>query len=160
MISKSVLWRSITVAMLRVLIPFDTVALLLAGIVHLVGARIPLGVAVFEEPPLIPAGIVEGLAGLIFALTTYALFARREGIWSVALAAHLFAIAGFLLGLWATRRGTTLFNHDYHYVMLALFILGLVLLVTPGTPAALGDGAQIHPSPRSERSRGAKNEPA
>jgi hypothetical protein len=152
--------RSVTVAMLRVLIPFDTVALLFAGIVHLVGARIPLGVAVFEEPPIIPAGIVEGLAGLIFALATYALFARRGRAWAGALAAHLFALAGFLLGLWATRGGTTTFNHDYHVVMLAVFVLGLALLVTPGARAALDDGAQIHPSPRSGRSSGAGNEPA
>jgi hypothetical protein len=152
--------RRMTVAMLRVLIPFDTVALLFAGIVHLVGARIPLGAAVFEEPPIIPAGVVEGLAGLIFALATYALVARRDRAWSVALAAHLFAVAGFLLGLWATRGGTTLFNHDYHYVMLAVFVLGLVLLVTPGTQAALGDGSHVHPSPRSGRPSGAENEPA
>jgi hypothetical protein len=124
-----------------VLIPFDAVALLFAGVVHLVGARIPLGVAVFDEPPIIPAGIVEGLAGLIFALATYAVLARREWAWPVALAAHLFAIAGFLVGIVATRAGTTPFNHDYHFVMLGVFVVGLALLLIPGTRAALGRAA-------------------
>ncbi len=124
-------------AVLRALLPFDAVALLFAGIVHLVGARIPLGVAVFDEPPILPAGIVEGLAGLIFVLATYAVFARSTWAWSAALGAHLFAIAGFLLGIWATRTGTTPFNHTYHFVMLAVFVVGLVLLLTPGARAAL-----------------------
>ncbi len=128
------------VTLFRVLILFDTVALLFAGIVHLVGARIPLGVAIFSEPPIIPAGIVEGAAGLIFALAAYAVLMRRTWTWSAALAAHLFAIAGFLVGLVATRSGTTPFNHVYHYVMLALFALGLLLLA-PGTRTALGDTA-------------------
>jgi hypothetical protein len=140
MIGTSVPRRSVAVAVLRVLIPFDAIALLFAGIVHLVGARIPLGAAVFDEPPIIPAGIVEGLAGLIFALATYAVFARRRWGWPIALAAHLFAIAGFLVGIWATRRGTTPFNHDYHYAMLAVFVVGLVLLLTPGARATLGGG--------------------
>ena len=123
---------------LRALIVFDTIALLFAGIVHLVGARIPLGVTVFLEPPIIPAGIVEGAAGLIFVLAMYAVFAGKRWAWGAALTAHLFAIAGFLLGIWATRTGTTTFNHTYHYVMLAVFVLGLALLLLPGTRAGLG----------------------
>jgi hypothetical protein len=54
--------------------------------------------------------------------------------------AHLFAIAGFLLGLWATRFGTSPFNYGYHRVMLALFVAGLVLLLLPIGRAALGRG--------------------
>lgn len=150
MIDKSNSWPNVAVAVLRVLIPSATVALLFAGIVHLVGARIPLGVAVFEEPPILPAGIVEGLAGLIFALATYAVFARRGWAWSAALAAHLFASAGFLVGIIATRSGTTPFNHVYHYVMMAVFVLGLLLLLAPGARTALGDDARLHlEDPRS-----------
>jgi hypothetical protein len=117
---------------LRSLIPFDTVALLFAGIVHLIGARIPLGVAAFIEPRILPAGIVEGAAGLLFALATYALWRERRWAWSAALTAHLFAIAGFLVGVWATRLGTTPFNSVYHYVMLVVFVVGLALLLAPG----------------------------
>jgi hypothetical protein len=144
MLGNTVPSRNLAVSVLRVLVPFDTVALLFAGIVHLVGARISLGVAVFEEPPILPACIVEGLAGLIFLLAAYTVFARRGQAWSATLTAHLFAIAGFLVGIGATRGGTTTFNHDYHYVMLALFIVGLILLVAPGTRAALGGEALLH----------------
>jgi hypothetical protein len=141
MIDKSIAWRNGAVVLLRVLIPFATVALLFAGIVHLVGVRIPLGSAVFAEPTILPAGIVEGLAGVLFAVATYAVFARRGWAWSAALAAHLFAIAGFLVGIIATRSGTTPFNHVYHYVMMAVFVLGLLLLMAPGARTALGDDA-------------------
>jgi hypothetical protein len=132
--------RTVPGVVLRGLLPFDTVALLFAGIVHLVGVRIPLGFAVFDEPPILPAGIVEGLAGLIFAVAAYAVFAGKTWAWSAALGAHLFAIAGFLVGIAATRAGTTPFNHDYHFVMLGVFVLGLILLVTPGARAALEGG--------------------
>lgn len=144
MVDKRISWRNGAMAVLRVLIPFATVALLFAGIIHLVGVRIPLGAAVFAEPPILPAGIVEGLAGIIFAVATYAVFARRDWAWSAALAAHLFAIAGFLVGIIATRSGTTPFNHVYHYVMMAFFVLGLLLLVAPSARTALGDDARLH----------------
>lgn len=128
---------TLAAAILRVLVAFDTLALLFAGIVHLVGARIPLGVAVFVEPPILPAGIVEGLAGLLFLAAAYAVFARTGAAWPLTLAAHLFAIAGFLLGIYSTRGGTTVFNHDYHYTMLVIFLAGLLLLLTPPGRAAL-----------------------
>ena len=119
------------------LLVFDTVALLFAGVVHLVGAQIPLGSVSFDEPPLIAAGVVETLAGLMFIPAVYAALARTRGAWGWALGAHLFAIAGFLLGVWATRNGTTTFNHDYHLVMLAIFVCGLILLMTPWMRASL-----------------------
>ncbi|MFI5272785.1 MAG: hypothetical protein ACHQ4H_07100 [Ktedonobacterales bacterium] len=129
--------RAVVATVIRVLVVFDTVALLFAGIVHLAGARIPLGAAVFDEPPLIPAGIVEGLAGVVFVFAAYAVFARRPWAWPVALAAHLFAIAGFIVGLVVTRQGTTPFNYDYHRVMLVVFVIGLILLLLPAGRSAL-----------------------
>jgi hypothetical protein len=125
---------------LRMLVVFDAIALLFAGGVHLVGARIPLGVAVFDEPPIIPAGIVEGLAGLIFVVAVYAIVAGRAWAWGSALTAHLFAIAGFVIGLVATSGGTTPFNYDYHRVMLGVFLVGLVLLLLPAGRAARRQG--------------------
>lgn len=119
---------------------FDAIALLFAGIVHLVGARIPLGSAVFDEPPIIPAGIVEGLAGVFFVVAVFAIVTGRTWAWGGALAAHLFAIAGFVIGLVATRGGTTPFNYDYHRVMLGIFVVGLILLLLPAGRAALGYG--------------------
>ncbi len=122
--------RSVAGVALRILSPFDTVALLFAGIVHLVGARIPLGVGVFVELPILPAGIVETLAGLLFVWATIALWRTMPSAWTAALVAHLFAIMGFLVGVFATANGTTPFNHAYHYVMLAVFIVGLLLLLS------------------------------
>ena len=140
MIQASSPVRSTVTAAVRILVVFDAAALLFAGIVHLVGARIPLGGATFIEPPIIPAGVVESLAGVVFVVAGYALFARRAWAWAITLAAHLFAIAGFLLGLWATRLGTTPFNYDYHRVMLAVFVVGLILLLLPAGRAALAYG--------------------
>jgi hypothetical protein len=124
--------KSVAATLLRILIPFDTVALLFAGIVHLVGARIPLGVTTFVEPAILPAGVVETLAGLFFIWATAMLWAGRRSAWMAALVAHLVAIAGFLLGLYSTRNGTTPFNHAYHWVMLALFVIGLIALLAGG----------------------------
>jgi hypothetical protein len=147
MTDLSVPRRNVAVTALLVLLPFDTVALLFAGIVHLVGARIPLGVGTFVEPPILPAGIVETLAGLLFAWATYAVLARRGSAWAAALTAHLFAIAGFLVGIVATLSGTTPFNNTYHRVMLAVFVAGMLLLLTTAARASLGRGS------RSERAR-------
>lgn len=121
--------NGVAATLLRILIPFDTAALLFAGIVHLVGARIPLGVATFVEPAIIPAGVVETFAGLCFVWATAMLWSGRHSAWGAALVAHLVAIAAFLLGLYSTRGGTTPFNHDYHWVMLALFVIGLIALL-------------------------------
>lgn len=121
-----------------ILAALDAIALLFGGIVHLVGARIPLGSAVFQEPPIIPAGIVEGLAGVIFVVAVFATITGRTWAWGGALAAHLFAIAGFLIGLVATRDGTTPFNYDYHRVLFGVFVVGLILLLLPAGRAALG----------------------
>jgi hypothetical protein len=134
--------QSVVVAIIRVLMIFDTVALLFAAALHVAGARIPLGSAVFEEPQIVPAAIVEGLAGLIFLVGAYAVFAGKSWAWTSALSAHIFAVAGFLLGIVATRSGTSLFNTVYHWVMLVVFLAGIVLLVTRPAQAGLGRGAR------------------
>jgi hypothetical protein len=129
--------RGVVPITLLVLVIFDAVALLFAGIVHLVGAHIQLGPAVFDEPPILPAGIVESIAGLLFVWAAYAFFAVRSSAWMATLVAHLFAIAGFLVGIVATRFGTTPFNALYHRVMLVVFVAGLVLALLPAGRAAL-----------------------
>lgn len=128
---------------IRVLIVFDTLALLFAAALHVAGARIPLGSAVFVEPQIVPAAIVEGLAGMLFAMTIYAVFTNTRWAWPAAIFAHIFAIAGFLLGIWATRAGTSPFNANYHRVMLVVFVAGLALLLIPGGRAALGRNKRL-----------------
>lgn len=130
---RGALRRGAAGTLLRILIPFDTVALLFAGIIHLVGVSIPLGATAFVEPVILPAGVVETLAGLFFVWATATLWSGRGSAWMSALVAHLVAIAGFLLGIMATRNGTTPFNHVYHWVMLALFVIGLIALLLPAT---------------------------
>ena len=122
----------------RIVVVFDTVALLVAAAFHVAGARLALGSVVFAEPQMVPAAIVEGLDGLVFAVATYAVLTDKRWAWTMTLIAHVFAILGFLLGLYSTRDGTTPFNHDYHLIMLAIFVIGLALLFTPAARAALG----------------------
>jgi len=141
--------RPVVAAVMSGLVVFDTVALLFAATLHVAGARIPLGSAIFEEPQIVPAAIVEGLAGVIFAVAAYAVFAGRYWAWPMTLFAHIFAILGFLLGIFATRNGTSPFNRVYHLVMLAIFILGLALLLTPITRTALKSGNR-RPQGRAE----------
>jgi hypothetical protein len=123
---------------LRILVVFDTVSLLFVSAVHLVGARIPLGFTTFVEPPILAAGIVEGLCGVVFAVALLAMLTRQTWQWGAILTAHIVGALGYLLGLFSTLRGgTTPFNSADHRVMLALFALGIVLLALPAGRSAL-----------------------
>jgi len=130
----------------RIVLIFDTVALLFAAALHVDGASIPLGSAVFNEPQIVPAAIVEGLAGVIFAVSAYGSLANRAWAWTSAICAHIFAILGFIVGLIATRNGTSSFNFTYHRVMLVIFVIGLIVLLLPVGRSALG-----HRSPSNQQ---------
>ena len=132
---------------IRILVVFDAAALLFAGIVHLFGASLALGIGTFDEPPILPAGIVETLAGVLFVIAAYAIFARQTWAWGMTLAAQLFAIAGFIVGILSTLRGTTPFNFFYHRVMLVIFVIGLILVLIPAGREALRFGARDRPQP-------------
>jgi hypothetical protein len=134
--------QPIMALIIRTLVVFDTIALLFAAYLHVAGASIPLGSATFEEPRIVPAAIVEGLAGLIFLVSAYSVFAGTRWAWTATLSAHIFAIAGFIVGIVATRNGTSQFNAVYHRVMLVVFLIGLVLLVTRSARRALAHGAR------------------
>jgi hypothetical protein len=111
------------------------VTFLLAALLHV---GIPLG---FSEPRILPAAIVEGLCGLLLAVSTCALVARTTWAWGGALAAHLVAVAGVLLGIIALALGagpSTSANTIYHRVILGVLIVVLVGLSTPAAQAALG----------------------
>lgn len=142
MTQKRVPGRSVVSTFFRALVAFDTVALLFAAGLHVQGARIPLGAAVFVEPQIVPAAIVEGAAGVLFAAAAYAVFGGTRWAWTMTLIAHIFAILGFLVGIFSTRNGTSPFNHVYHFVTLGVFLIGLALLLTPGARAALGRGGR------------------
>ncbi len=135
--------RQLVVATLvRILVAFDSLALLFAAALHIQGAQIPVGSVEFSEPQIVPAAIVEGLAGILFVVATYAVFAGRRWAWGMTLFAHIFAILGFLVGIFSTRNGTSPFNHVYHFVMLGVFLIGVALLLTPPARAALHSDGQ------------------
>jgi hypothetical protein len=118
-----------------VLIVLEAATFIVAALLH-VGVRIPLG---FTEPRIIPAAIAEGLIGIFLAASAGFLFTRWA--WPVAVAAHIFALLGTLLGVLAMAVGPgprTEANTIYHYVMLGVIIVVLLLLLTPLGRAALG----------------------
>jgi hypothetical protein len=126
----------------RALIVFDTVTLLLFALLHANGP-LALGSAVLAEPRIIPAAIVEGLAGLIFAVSAYAVFTRASWAWAATVAAHVFTLAGVLLGITMIAAGFgphSALNDTYHPLMVALLVVGLILLATPDVRAGLGSG--------------------
>jgi hypothetical protein len=129
--------RSFTtvVTVITVLMVAEAVTFLLAALLHL---GIPLG---FSEPHIIPAAIVEGLCGLLLAVSAYAVVARTTWAWGAALAAHLVAVVGVLLGITALALGagpSTEANTIYHRVILGVLVVVLVVLSTPAARAALG----------------------
>jgi hypothetical protein len=128
---------------IRGLLVFDTVALVFAAALHVDGASVSVGNTVFTEPQIVPAAVVEGLAAVLFGLGVYAVFATRVWAWTSAISAHIFAILGFLLGLYATRDGTSPFNFTYHRVMLAIFAAGLLLLLLPAGRGALSKSGRM-----------------
>ena len=56
----------------------------------------------FSEPCILPAFVVETLIGLFFAFSAFALFTSKNWAWAATLGAHVFCIAGLLLGIVAT----------------------------------------------------------
>lgn len=129
-------WTTV-VTVISVLMVIEAVTFLLAALLHL-GIQFPLG---FSEPRIIPATIVEGLCGIFLAVSAYGVVARKSWAWSAALAAHVFAVAGVLLGITALALGagpSTEANTIYHRTILVVLVVVLALLATPGARAALG----------------------
>ncbi len=113
---------------------------LVGALLHL-GARIPLGFAVLDEPRIVPAVVVESLCGFALAVSAYALLSRRSWAWSAVTASHAFALGGVLLGMAALSAGRgprTALNDTYHLAMAVVLATGLVLLSTPIARAVLG----------------------
>ena len=111
----------------------------LGALLHL-GIRVPLGFAAIEEPVILPATIVEGTCGAALAVAAFAVLARKNGAWTVATAAHAFALGGVLLGITALAVGagpSTELNTIYHRVMVVALVAVLALLLSPAGRSAL-----------------------
>jgi hypothetical protein len=121
-----------------------------------VGVRIPLSFAVLYEPRRPFAVVVEGLAGLMLALSAFAIFAPKTWGWAAATAAHAVTLVGVLWGMVAVAAGRgphTQLNDTYHLAMVVLLAGGLILLLTPLGRTALRrrslrreEGSSVHPS--------------
>ncbi len=142
MIDSNLHSQSAIVTAIRILVVFEAVTFLVAASVHL-GATLPFGLG---EPRILPAAIVEGLAGLICAGSAFAVIARKPWAWYAALAANIFALFGVLLGIAALASGngpSTNLNGFYHRMMLVVLVVCIVLLLTPAGRTGL-DSAPDH----------------
>jgi hypothetical protein len=111
-----------------------------AVLLHL-GADIPLGFAVLDEPRRPFAVIVEGVAGLVLAVGAFAVLAGTTRAWAAVTGAHAVALAGVLWGMVAVAAGRgphTQLNDIYHRVMVVLLAATLILLLTPLGRSSLG----------------------
>ena len=141
---KSNRWTTI-VMVIGVLMVLEAITFLLAAMLHM-GIQFPLG---FSEPQIIPATIVEGLCGIFLAVSAYGVIARKTWAWGGAVAAHVFAVAGVLLGITALALGagpSTEVNTVYHRTILVVLVIVLALLATPGARGVMGASHRTLPS--------------
>ncbi|HET9017199.1 MAG TPA: hypothetical protein VFN57_16465 [Thermomicrobiaceae bacterium] len=117
-------------ALFGALLVGEALACLFFATAHL-GHPLSLGFATVSEPRLLPATVVEALCGVVLGLSGGALLAGRARVLGYALAAQIFSLCGFLLGLFATLHGngSDPINDDFHRVMLPLFALGILVTV-------------------------------
>jgi signal transduction histidine kinase len=106
------------------------------AIVFLVAAALHTGG--FGVSQLIPAMMVEGLCGLGCILSAYAMFMRKRWAKKNAMIVQVLILLGVLLGVFALIGFPDLdtpINLSLHAAMIVLIIIGLALLVLPGTRA-------------------------
>jgi hypothetical protein len=73
-------------------------------------------------------------------IAAFAVLVRRNGAWTIAFAAHAFALGGVLLGITALAVGagpSTDLNTIYHRVMVVALVAVLALLLSPTGRTAL-----------------------
>jgi hypothetical membrane protein len=112
-----------------VFISLEAVTFLFAALLH---TGIPiLGL---PEAVIIPATIAEGLIGCVLMYSAYAIWSSKTWAWKMAVVAHIFGIAGVLLGMTilAFGRGPqTELNYIYHRVILLVLISVFLFLLVP-----------------------------
>jgi signal transduction histidine kinase len=119
------------------------------AIVFLVAAALHTGA--FGVPQLIPAMIVEGLCGIGCVLSAYAMFTRKQWAKKNAIIVQVLILVGVLLGVFALMSSPgldTTINLSLHAAMLVLIIIGLALLVLPGTRAGFPEATTLQDGKR------------
>lgn len=104
-----------------------------AGALAHLDVRVPLGVAWWDEPRVIPAAIVETLAAAALAIALAARLAGRPNAERIASYAFWFAFVAVLFGMARLASGAipearTESNDYAHIAMTALSTIGLVRL--------------------------------
>jgi hypothetical protein len=80
------------------------------------------------------AGTAEAAIAVALALSAAALVRGAPHAWSAAVAANVFAVAGFVVGLTRTIQGGGAVDIGYHLTVLPLILLTLVLLLRGRPP--------------------------
>ena len=106
-------------AVLSLVIFLEAVAFFFAALLHL-GVPI-LGVT---ESRGVPEAIVQGLMGVFFAVSAYAIGKRKVWARGTALVAHTVGLIGFLFGTGLTLLGQAEFelHHNYNLIRVATLV--------------------------------------
>lgn len=125
--------RNLVRTTVRLLSAAYAATFVVAVLLHL-GVRIPLGLAVLDEPRRPVAVLVEGTVALALALGAVAVLARRTWAWAAVTGAYALGLAGVAWGMVAIAAGRgshTQLNDTFHRVMVVLLAAGLIFLLTP-----------------------------
>ncbi len=125
---------------LEALLVVDAIAFLAASVIHF-GYAIPLGFTTLSDVTILPAGMAEGVIGVVFAVAAAAAFADWDWAWNGTLAAYLLGIVGVLIGIGVSvgdSGDSSRSNLLFHLTVLPLLVLGLAVLLTPTGRASLG----------------------
>jgi hypothetical protein len=110
---------------IALLMLFEAATLVMVASLHL-GGILGEGSEPFDP---IAAGIAEAIIAVALAAGAAALLRKSARAREIAVAASLFAIAGFVLGLTFTVRGGGAIDIAYHAAMLPLLLLTLIVLL-------------------------------
>src|SRR5579859_52941 len=104
---------------------------LCASAIHFGGTMSIFGATVHD--PFQGAAIPEMIIAIVVGLGAMVALMRRRASWAVALAAVSFALLGVIYGLTVTLREGRVGDISYHFSVLALLLITLVLLLVPKT---------------------------
>jgi nicotinamide riboside transporter PnuC len=82
------------------------------------------------------AGIAEALVGAVLLVGAVGLWRRWTHGWAVVVAANIFAVVGFVIGLTRTFQGGSAIDVGYHVTVLPLLVLTLLVLGRGSIPKA------------------------
>jgi peptidoglycan/LPS O-acetylase OafA/YrhL len=111
---------------LAALMALEAISLAVMSFLHLIGK-------LDGSPPFDPtrAGVAEAAIGVVLLFGALAIRRRARHAWGIALAANIFAVVGFAVGLTRTTQGGGAIDIAYHVLVLPLLVLALAVLLRP-----------------------------